>query len=195
MWSTRALLTFYSALTALIAAIVVLFPRRPAGGAAPRPPRSTLVTASRVERPPEGRLGMPIAGLARSELRDSFTERRAGHRHEAIDILEPRGTPVVAVDDGTIRKIFESVPGGHTVYQFNRSETFCYYYAHLDRYAPELHEGQVVRRGDRIGFVGTSGNAPPNAPHLHFAVSRLGSDKHWWQGTPIDPYPLLVNGR
>ena len=143
---------------------------------------------------PDG-LGMPIAGLRHSDLRDSFIERRAGHRHEAIDILEPRGTPVLAVDDGVVRKIFESVPGGHTVYEFNRDATLCYYYAHLDGYAPGLREGQVLHRGDLIGYVGTSGNAPPNAPHLHFAVSRLGSDKHWWEGVPIDPYPLLSRPR
>lgn len=141
------------------------------------------------------RLGMPIAGLAPADLRDSFTERREGHRHEAIDIPEPRGTPVVAVDDGVVRKIFESVPGGHTVYEFNRDATLCYYYAHLDGYATGLREGQVLRRGDVIGYVGTSGNAPANSPHLHFAVSRLGSAKHWWQGTPIDPYPLLSGRR
>jgi peptidoglycan LD-endopeptidase LytH len=134
---------------------------------------------------------MPIAGLVPSELNDSFRERRGGHRHEAIDILQPRGTPVIAVDDGFVRKIFESVPGGHTVYQFDREQTLCYYYAHLDRYAEGLSEGQTIRRGDLIGYVGTSGNAPKNAPHLHFAVSRLGPEKHWWEGVPIDPYPLL----
>ena len=137
---------------------------------------------------------MPIAGLVPSELNDSFRERRGGHRHEAIDILQPRGTPVVAVDDGFVRKIFESIPGGHTVYQFNREETLCYYYAHLDRYSVGLREGQTIRRGDLIGYVGTSGNAPKNAPHLHFAVSRLGPDKHWWEGVPFDPYRLFSGG-
>lgn len=138
---------------------------------------------------------MPIAGLRSSELRDSFAEERGGRRHEAIDILEPRGTPVLAVDDGRIRKLFHSVPGGITVYEFNLAETYCYYYAHLERYADGLAEGQLVRRGDRIGYVGTSGNAPPQTPHLHFAISALGPDKHWWQGTPVDPYPLLMKTR
>lgn len=186
---------FYSAIAALLAAFVFLAPKRispvsparlPGEAAAPAP---APVPASDAE--PARGLGMPIAGLTGKDLRDSFTERRGGHRHEAIDILEPRGTPVVAVDDGVVRRIFESVPGGHTVYQFNRDATLCYYYAHLDGYARGLREGQVLRRGDLIGYVGTSGNAPPNTPHLHFAVSRLGADKHWWEGVPIDPYRLL----
>lgn len=138
-------------------------------------------------------LAMPIEGLAPSDLRDSFAEGRGGHRHEAIDIPEPRGTPVVAVDDGVVEKIFESVPGGHTVYQFNLNRTYCYYYAHLDRYAEGLTQGRMLRRGDRVGYVGTSGNAPKNAPHLHFAISRLGREKRWWEGTPIDPFPILTS--
>ncbi len=138
---------------------------------------------------------MPIAGLSPSDLRDSFDEVHSGHRHEAIDILAPRGTPVLAVADGTIRKLFRSVPGGITVYEFDPTETFCFYYAHLERYADGLAEGQRVRAGDRIGYVGTSGNAPPETPHLHFALSRLGAEKHWWQGTPVDPYPFLVKAR
>jgi peptidoglycan LD-endopeptidase LytH len=184
---------FYSAIAAFVAAFVLLAPRRVPRFSSARLPGEAAAPApvAAFEPDPDRGLGMPIAGLARKDLRDSFTERRAGHRHEAIDILEPRGTPVVAVDDGVVRKIFESVPGGHTVYQFNREATLCYYYAHLDGYARGLREGQVLRRGDLIGYVGTSGNAPPNAPHLHFAVSRLGADKHWWEGVPIDPYPLL----
>ena len=194
MWSTKALLTFYSGLALLVAAMALLARPSPAGPRRERESRA-LSLASRPPVEKEQGIGMPIAGLTHSELRDSFTERRGGHRHEAIDILEPRGTPVVAVDDGFVRKIFESVPGGHTVYQFNRSETLCYYYAHLDRYAPGLREGQALHRGDVIGYVGTSGNAPPNTPHLHFAVSRLGRDRRWWEGVPIDPYPLLSRAR
>ncbi|HET9793663.1 MAG TPA: M23 family metallopeptidase, partial [Thermoanaerobaculia bacterium] len=136
-------------------------------------------------------LAMPISGLSPADLRDSFDEMHSGHRHEAIDILAPRGTPVRAVADGTIRKLFHSVPGGITVYEFDPTETLCFYYAHLERYADGLGEGQRVRAGDTIGYVGTSGNAPPQTPHLHFAISRLGPEKRWWEGTPIDPYPLL----
>ena len=105
-------------------------------------------------------------------------------------MLSPRGTPVLAVDDGVVKRLFESKAGGHTVYQFDPSETFCYYYAHLDRYADGLREGQSVRKGDTLGYVGTSGNAPPTVPHLHFTIFKLNADKHWWEGVPINPFPL-----
>jgi peptidoglycan LD-endopeptidase LytH len=97
------------------------------------------------------------------------------------------------MDDGVIRKLFLSKPGGLTVYEFDRDEVFCFYYAHLDRYAEGLKEGQLVRRGQVIGYVGTTGNAPPETPHLHLAIFRLGPEKRWWQGTAIDPYPVLMN--
>ncbi len=135
-------------------------------------------------------LGPPVEGLKPSELRDTFADARDGHIHEAIDILAPRGTRVLAVDDGRVVKLFNSVRGGLTVYQFDPTETFCYYYAHLDGYAPGLMEGEVLTRGSVLGFVGTTGNAPPNTPHLHFTVFKLGPEKHWWQGTPIDPFPI-----
>lgn len=138
---------------------------------------------------------LPVEGFDRSRLRDDFADRRGTRVHEAIDLLAPRGTPVVAVDDGVIRKLFTSGAGGLTVYQYDREERYCYYYAHLDRYADGLHEGQSVRRGDRIGYVGTTGNAPPAVPHLHFTIFRLGADKRWWHGTPVNPYPLLALAR
>jgi len=116
---------------------------------------------------------------------------RATGSHEALDIAAPRGTPVRAVDDGRIAKLFRSVPGGITVYQFDPSARFAYYYAHLDRYADDLREGATVRAGDVIGYVGTTGNAPPDAPHLHFAIFRLGPERQWWRGTAINPYPVL----
>ena len=116
---------------------------------------------------------------------------RGGRRHEAIDILAPRGTPVKAVEDGRIARLFFSKAGGTTIYQFDPTERFCYYYAHLDRYADGLRENDQVRRGQVIGYVGTTGNAPKNTPHLHFAVFRLNAEKRWWEGTPIDPYDLL----
>jgi murein DD-endopeptidase MepM/ murein hydrolase activator NlpD len=134
----------------------------------------------------------PLDSLKRSELYDSFNDIHHGHRHEAIDIMRPRGTPIMAVADGVIRKLFLSRQGGLTIYQFDSSETYCYYYAHLDGYADDLHEGMPVRRGDVIGYVGTSGDAEPTAPQLHFAISRIGPDKRWWKGEPIDPYPILL---
>jgi len=137
------------------------------------------------------RLIVPVEGVRRASLRNNFDESRDGAKHEAIDIPAPRGTPVVAAGDGRVVKLFTSKPGGLTVYQFDLEERFAYYYAHLDRYAPDLREGTLVRRGDKLGYVGTSGNAPPQSPHLHFAIFRLGADKHWWRGSPVNPYPYL----
>ena len=135
---------------------------------------------------------MPVKDVPPSALVQSFHETRSGNReHEAIDILAPRNTPVVAIEDGTIAKLFISKAGGNTIYQFDPSEQNVYYYAHLERYADGLKEGDKVKRGQVIGFVGTSGNAPKDTPHLHFAVFRLTAARHWWEGTPIDPYDIL----
>ena len=135
-------------------------------------------------------LRLPVEGFAVTQLRDNFAERRGARVHEAIDLLAPRGTPVVAVDDGVVKKLFTSNAGGLTVYQYDPGETYSYYYAHLDRYAEGLVEGKLLRKGDRVGYVGTTGNAPPGTPHLHFTIYKLPPDKKWWQGTPINPYPL-----
>ena len=134
----------------------------------------------------------PIRGLTLADLRDMFAEVHNGHPHEAIDILEPRGTPVRAVISGTVRKLFLSKPGGNTIYQFDDVGVYCYYYAHLDGYAEGLHEGMRVERGDVIGFVGSTGNADARTPHLHFAIEELGPEKQWWKGKAVDPYPFLV---
>ena len=137
------------------------------------------------------RLLIPVVGVTRANLRDTFDERRGATRHEAIDIAAPRGTPVVAAGDGRVVKLFKSVPGGLTVYQFDPDERFAYYYAHLDRYADRLAEGMLLKRGDPLGYVGSTGNASPAAPHLHFAIFRLAPDRRWWTGTPLNPYPFL----
>jgi peptidoglycan LD-endopeptidase LytH len=136
-------------------------------------------------------LGMPVKDMRLSDAQDTFNEARSGGRHEATDILAARGTPILAVEDGTIRKLFLSKPGGITIYEFDPSEHYCYYYAHLERYAADLKEGMSVKRGDTIGYVGTTGDAPANQPHLHFGITIIGADKHWWGGMPINPYPLL----
>jgi murein DD-endopeptidase MepM/ murein hydrolase activator NlpD len=137
-------------------------------------------------------LEMPVDGVAPGALTRQFDDARGGsRRHEAIDILAPRNTPVRAVDDGRIARLFLSRAGGLTIYQFDPTERFCYYYAHLERYEPGVREGEWVRKGQVIGFVGTSGNAPKDAPHLHFAVFQLTADKRWWEGRPIDPYDIL----
>lgn len=139
------------------------------------------------------RLEVPVDGVSRSQLRDTFDERRAGglRKHEALDIMAARGTPVRAVEDGRVAKLFTSVAGGLTIYLFDPGEMFSYYYAHLDRYADGLHEGQQLRRGDVIGYVGATGNADDDAPHLHFAIFQLNADRQWWEGTPINPYHVL----
>ena len=134
----------------------------------------------------------PIGGLNLANLRDMFEEVHNGHRHEAIDIMEPRGTPVHAVVSGTIRRLFSSKPGGNTIYEFDEMGVYCYYYAHLDRYVDGLREETRVERGDVIGFVGSTGNADARSPHLHLAIFELGPERLWWKGTAINPYPDLV---
>jgi len=138
---------------------------------------------------------IPVAGVDRSAIHDMFNDVRGNRRHEAVDIMAPRGTPVLATDDGVVKKLFTSVPGGLTVYEFDPDERYCYYYAHLDHYADGLHEGQLLHRGEVLGYVGTTGNAPANAPHLHFAVIRLDEGKQWWKGSYVNPYPLLAGSR
>ena len=135
----------------------------------------------------------PIVGLTAGDLHDTFDQTRGRGPHEAIDIMEPRGTPVHAVVDGTIAKLFLSKPGGNTIYLFDQAGEFCYYYAHLDRYAPNLREGMHVSRGQVIAFVGSTGNASPEAPHLHFTIFKLEPEKRWWKGSPINPYPVLMH--
>jgi murein DD-endopeptidase MepM/ murein hydrolase activator NlpD len=139
-----------------------------------------------------GHLRVPIDGIDIESFKGGFAERRGGDRpHEAVDVLSPRNTPVHAVENGTIAKLFYSKAGGLTIYQFDPSSRFCYYYAHLERYADGLHDGQTITQGEVIGYVGTSGNAPANTPHLHFAVFELKGDRKWWQGTALDPYGVF----
>ena len=141
---------------------------------------------------PSGLL-VPVQGVAPSSLSPTFDDDRGeGRVHEALDIMAPAGTPVLAVADGHVEKLFDSDRGGLTIYQFEPTGRYAYYYAHLERYAPALAEGQALRRGDVIGYVGSTGNADPAAPHLHFAIFRLGPEKRWWEGTPVDPWPLLA---
>jgi murein DD-endopeptidase MepM/ murein hydrolase activator NlpD len=174
----------------------------------PREPRGVERPGERGEAPPVGTTGsaaheeavevlrrrdlkIPVKGVDEDDLRDTFSHARGARAHEALDIMAPRHTPVVAAEDGRIEKLFTSKAGGLTIYQFDPTGTFCYYYAHLDRYAEGLREGQQVRRGDVIGYVGSTGNASPNAPHLHFAIFRLTPEKRWWKGEPINPYPIF----
>jgi peptidoglycan LD-endopeptidase LytH len=137
------------------------------------------------------RLTMPVLDAKPERLTPQFYDARGQRGHEALDIMAPTGTPVVAAEDGTVAKLFTSAGGGLTIYQFDPTETYAYYYAHLDHYADGLAEGDTVMRGQVIGFVGSTGNASPDAPHLHFGIFRLGPEKQWWKGEPLDPYPAL----
>jgi hypothetical protein len=136
-------------------------------------------------------LVIPVAGVQSEDLLDTFNEMRGDRRHEALDIPAPRGTPVLSAADGRLERLFTSERGGLMVYTSDASQRFILMYAHLDAYADGLSDGIALRRGQVIGYVGTTGNAPPNLPHLHFAVARSNDVKRWWEGTPVDPLPLL----
>ena len=136
-------------------------------------------------------LKIPVEDVDRDDLHDSYQDARGGRVHEAIDIMAPRGTPVRAVENGRIVKLFNSKQGGLTIYMFDPSETFCYYYAHLNGYAADIKEGQTVRRGQVIGYVGSTGNASEDAPHLHFSIFRLTPERQWSKGDPLNPYEVL----
>ncbi|WP_313204331.1 M23 family metallopeptidase [Stenotrophomonas sp.] len=168
----------------------------PAAAATPHvdAPVPTSTPPSSASDAPTGLL-LPVQGIQASQLRDTFTDARSeGRVHDAIDIMADAGTPVLAVADGTVEKLFDSERGGLTIYQFEPSGRWCYYYAHLQRYADGLAEKQLIKRGEVIGYVGSTGNASADAPHLHFEVHVLGPEKQWWKGESINPYPLLVAG-
>jgi len=140
-------------------------------------------------------LAIPVVGVKADQLVDTYTQARAGGQrmHDAIDIMAPLGTPVVAAAPGRVEKLFFSQGGGGiSVYIRSDDGRWIYYYAHLNSYAPGLAEGQQIQSGAPVGFVGSTGNANPAGPHLHFAVNRMNPEEKWWQGTPINPYPLLA---
>lgn len=140
-------------------------------------------------------LAVPVAGIAVEDLVDTYQQSRAaGARvHNAIDIMAPEGTPVVAAAEGVVEKLYFSRGGGGiTVYVRSPDQQWIYYYAHLQEYAPGLQEGQKVEQGDRLGSVGSTGNANPAGPHLHFAVHQMAPNEPWYEGTPVNPYPLLA---
>jgi murein DD-endopeptidase MepM/ murein hydrolase activator NlpD len=150
------------------------------------------LVASAAAPPPLPEIGYPLRDIGTRELRSQFNDKRRGHIHHAIDLMRRRGTPILAVADGTVRKLCRSRSGGISAYLFDASEQYCFFYGHLDHYAKGLHEGREVHRGDVIGYVGSTGNAKRSAPHLHFAVSRTGPERKWFGGVPIDPFPILL---
>ncbi len=154
------------------------------GDVAPTPDELSALAASLV---------VPVAGVMPSELRSDFHASRGGgaRQHNALDIPAPRGTPVIAATPGRVLRLFNSKAGGLMVYTTDATERFILMYGHLDRYADRLADGQRLERGQTIGYVGTTGNAPPNVPHLHFAIARTSNVKRWWAGQPVDPAPLF----
>ncbi len=164
-------------------------PALPAPPARPGPPALAAIAIAELR---SRDLRLPIDGADVERWKGSFEETHNGHRHEAVDILAPRDTPIHAVSDGRIAKLFVSKAGGLTVYEMDPSERYIYYYAHLDRYAEGLREGDTVTRGQIVGYVGTSGNASPDRPHLHFTIFRVNDPKRWWEGTAIDPYEVYT---
>ena len=167
---------------------------RPGEGPAPQSasPVAQAVPAG-AAIPAGGGLIVPVAGVTPDKLTDTWGDARGDgtRQHHAIDIMAPRGTPVLAAAAGTVEKIFESRNGGHTVYIRRADPAWQDYYAHLDGYALGLHEGQAVKQGEQIGQVGSTGDANPDAPHLHYEIHRMVPGDGWWKGTEIDPYPLL----
>jgi murein DD-endopeptidase MepM/ murein hydrolase activator NlpD len=142
-------------------------------------------------------LVVPVSGVPASQIADTWGQSRAGgaRAHQGTDIMAPGGTPVLAATAGTVEKLFDSSAGGRTLYVRSADRRWTYYYAHLAGYAPGVREGQRVAAGQPIGFVGDTGNAGTGNYHLHFGVSRMGLGDRWWQGEPVNPYPLLVGAR
>ena len=175
-------------LFAAIAAPIVLLTGT--GGDAPvTPPPAAKPEAVKV-----GNLVLPVAGVKPQQLTDTWGQSRANgaREHHAIDIMASRGAPVVAAAPGTVEKLFDSHDGGHTIYVRSYDGGVVYYYAHLDAYRAGLAEGQPVKAGEVIATVGSTGNASPEAPHLHFEIKRMAQGEGWWQGQEINPYPLLA---
>jgi murein DD-endopeptidase MepM/ murein hydrolase activator NlpD len=181
----------------LLFAIVIggfaLIVRRGEVPAVPARPVAVPKALATISAPGGGGLVIPVAGVVASQLSDTWGQSRAAgaREHHAIDIVAPRGSPVVAAAAGTVEKLFESKDGGHTVYIRRADPAWIDYYAHLDTYVPDLREGLAIRQGQQIGTVGSTGDASPDAPHLHYEIKRMGSGEKWWQGTNVNPYPIL----
>lgn len=168
-------------------------PRAVQSGSSASAARSSVSSAEAVDYLLARGILIPVAGAAMSQLYDAFDEARDGGRtHRALDIMAPRGTPVISADSGRILRISVSTLGGNTVYATDPLGRVVYYYAHLDAYQPGLMQGAPVARGDTLGFVGTTGNAPRDTPHLHFQVMRMPADGRYWDGDPINPYPVIL---
>lgn len=178
----------------LTSAFWIAWYHRAPGSVASAPPVAAATIQPLADEPPPGGMIVPVRGIGRSQLVDTFTQARASgaRAHDAIDIPAAAGTPVIAAAPGTVEKLFLSRDGGNTIYIRSDERRWSHYYAHLAGYAAGLHEGQHVTRGAVIGAVGSTGNADPASPHLHFAVHAMAPDEPWYRGRPVNPYPLLA---
>lgn len=176
------------------AGIAVLIARGGPAGALPAAAPAPAPSAAPVEQAQSSGLLIPVEGVRPDQLTDTFNDARGGgaRTHEALDIMAPANTPVLAASAGTVEKLFDSKLGGHTIYIRSPDGKWMHYYAHLAGYAPGLTEGMHVIRGQVIGFVGDTGDAGLGNYHLHYAINRMAPGEGWWQGTPINPYPLLA---
>jgi murein DD-endopeptidase MepM/ murein hydrolase activator NlpD len=164
----------------------------PAGVSAPASAAPAGVASASDEYLRTRHIALPVAGADMSKVDDSFNEPRDGGRvHRAIDILAPRGTPILSADDGKILRMTTNTLGGISMYTVDSESRLVYYYAHMDRYNDAMSPGRAIVKGDTLGFVGTTGNAPKDTPHLHFQVMRWPADGKYWNGDPIDPYEAL----
>lgn len=174
----------------LLLVVCIAEPRlRGAAEAAPEPEASSISLPAASDRPPADLL-FPVPAVSRASMANSFTDARGERVHHAVDIMAARHSEVVAAASGRIAKVIWSGAGGNSVYQWSADKRFVYYYAHLEAYAPGLVEGDHVERGQLLGYVGTTGNATPDRPHLHFAISRTKTRDQWWGGAPINPYSI-----
>ncbi len=186
------------AILGLLVWLVLTIPTRspePGQAPAPAPPAQVATPGpSAAFTAPAGAMLIPVAGVAPAQLGDTFTQARGdGRVHDAIDIMAARGTPILAAAAGQVEKLhFSEGGGGISVYVRSADGRWVYYYAHLDRYAPGLAEGQQIQRGGLIGYVGSTGNASPDGPHLHFAIKMVAPGQRWWEGSPVNPYPILM---
>ena len=187
---SRMLLAGALSTGAVVLLVYLLSPETPPEAALP--PGDSVATVA----PPDARLVIPVEGVSPDRLRDTYAEARGlGRRHDAIDIDAPRGTPVLSVARSVVLKLFRSDRGGTTLYALAPDQRTIYYYAHLDRYADGIREGQRLEPGELIGYVGDTGNANPGDYHLHFEISTTDDPRRYWGGSPLNPYPLLRNGR
>ncbi len=197
---TRAAVIVTAVVTAVLTSLFWITAYNLGRGGTPAPTGNVITETAEPDRPPELVLGpsglaVPVAGVRVEDLLDTYRQSRGGGArvHNAMDIMAAHGTPVVAAAPGVVEKLFFSRGGGGiTVYVRSPDRQWIYYYAHLREYAPGLREGQQVRTGDRIGTVGSSGNANPAGPHLHFAINQMQPNEKWWHGAPVNPYPLLA---